>query len=234
MIADLKEMLTERLDLWYRTNKSYPERILFYRDGVSEGEFLHVLNQELPQIKAALEPENLNSKQERPKVTLLVVGKRHNTRFYATKESAGFTDNTSNLCPGLVVDRGATSVLYFDFFLQAHKGLKGHARPAHYYVLHDENEFSADDLQTLTHALCYQFGRATSSVSYCPPAYYADLACERGRCYIHGMLNAPNGSKATYGKTKVSDDDKQNSLKIARGLWGNGIHKNLAETMFYI
>ena len=31
--------------------------------------------------------------------------------------------------------------------------------------------------------MCYLFGRSTGPVSIPPPVYYADLACERSRCY---------------------------------------------------
>lgn len=33
--------------------------------------------------------------------------------------------------------------------------LQGTSRPAHYHVLWDENNFSADGLQSLTNNLCY-------------------------------------------------------------------------------
>ena len=38
-------------------------------------------------------------------------------------------------------------------------------------------------MQNLTYEMCYLFGRSTGPVSIPPPVYYADLACERSRCY---------------------------------------------------
>ena len=38
-------------------------------------------------------------------------------------------------------------------------------------------------MQKLTYEMCYLFGRSTGPVSIPPPVYYADLACERSRCY---------------------------------------------------
>jgi len=72
-------------------------------------------------------------------------------------------------------------------------GLKGHARPTHYTVVHDENKFNAvsvfrwklsgsdfvetyflqDELQRLCHELSHTFARATRGVSLIPPAYCA-------------------------------------------------------------
>jgi len=43
--------------------------------------------------------------------------------------------------------------------LQSHSGLQGTTRPTHYYVLHDENNFSAEDVQNLTYRLSYLYAR---------------------------------------------------------------------------
>jgi hypothetical protein len=42
---------------------------------------------------------------------------------------------------------------------------QGTSRPAHYHVLWDENNFTADALQSLTDNLCYTYARCTRSVS---------------------------------------------------------------------
>lgn len=49
----------------------------------------------------------------------------------------------------------------------------------------------------LTCGSCYGFGRATKAVSICPPAYYADILAERGRCYLAKYVNGrwPAGKK---------------------------------------
>ncbi|KAG2490291.1 hypothetical protein HYH03_011243 [Edaphochlamys debaryana] len=45
----------------------------------------------------------------------------------------------------------------------------------------DVSGVEADGVQLLTYWLCYLYQRTTRSVSYCPPAYYADRAAFRGR-----------------------------------------------------
>lgn len=66
--------------------------------------------------------------------------------------------------------------------------------PAHYYVILDEirdsTKLGADHLEQITHNLCYLHGTTTSAVSICPPAYYADKICERGRCYIADHIDS--------------------------------------------
>ena len=52
----------------------------------------------------------------RPKLSIIVCGKRHNTRFYPTQGRDAARDG--NPLPGTVVDRGVTPAYDFDFFLQ--------------------------------------------------------------------------------------------------------------------
>lgn len=238
MIGGLDELFKSRLRLWASHNKNaYPENILMYRDGVSEGQYELVLDQELPLLRKACKevyPAS-DTKKGLPHITIIIVGKRHNTRFYPT--NAQHADHSSNPQNGTVVDRGVTEARNWDFFLQAHTAIQGTARPAHYYVIHDEIfqhtkvpppfANTADVLENLTHNLCYLFGRATKAVSICPPAYYADLVCERARCYLSGVYNpspaeTPAGSVAgSVAATEVDFD----AVKI---------HDNVKDAMFYI
>ncbi|RMY71806.1 hypothetical protein D0863_04911 [Hortaea werneckii] len=124
------------------------------------------------------------------KLTYVVVGKRHNTRFYPdAKEVQG---NKGNVKPGLVVDQVITHPYSMDFYLQSHEAIQGTARSAHYFTLQNNMGLSADNLHIITHMLCYAYARATKGVSYCAPAYYADKLCDRGRAYLrHYYMNVP-------------------------------------------
>jgi hypothetical protein len=116
----------------------------------------------------------------------------------------------------------------FDWYLQAHAGLQGTVRPTHYTVVYDENSMGADEIQQGTHTASYLYGRATKAVSLVPPAYYADLACERGRCYLHKLLQGIGSSGATS-----TSNDEQIKQEAAR-MWQAGIHASLRNTMFYL
>ncbi|KAK2460802.1 hypothetical protein APHAL10511_007272 [Amanita phalloides] len=229
MVQALDGMMIERLKLYKGKNKKLPERILIYRDGVSEGQYHLVMEEEFPKIRAAFESFNTPQKRYQPKLTIVICGKRHHTRFYPTA-SADADPKKSNPLPGTVVDRGVTSVYHFDFFLQAHGGLQGSTKPTHYFVVHDTIGFNADQIQGLTNAICYTFARATKAVSLAAPAYYADLACERGRCYIHRLLHGHSNS----GVTSRSNDDEE-VMKEAAQLWNNGVNgARLKDTMYYL
>ena len=112
MITEVKDMMKERLTEYRNRNKKLPERVIVFRDGVSEGQFDTVLKEELPDIKAAFRAFS----QYNPKLTVVICGKRHHTRFYPTDPADA--DNNGNPKPGTVVDRGVTSIYHFDFFLQ--------------------------------------------------------------------------------------------------------------------
>ena len=148
----------------------------------------------------------------------------------------GEAHRSGNSANGTVVDRGATSMWNWDFYLQAHTCFQGAANPAHYYVVLDEIFGSgplkkphpvsntADTLKDFTHNTCYLFARATKAVSICPPAYYADLDYERARCYLSGVFDpaTPIGSSVTGGT--------QNTVTTA----DVRIYKRLRNSMFYL
>jgi eukaryotic translation initiation factor 2C len=115
---------------------------------------------------------------------------------------------------------------------KAHNGLKGTVRPTRYTVVYDEIRPDADTLQGLTHNLSYLYARATKGVSLVPPAYYADIACERARLYLSTLMNAGDArSVASGGSGEV---DRQRTYDRAVQDWGDGVHKDLKESMFYI
>lgn len=263
MVDDLTAMLKSRLELWQSRNKTLPDNILVFRDGVSEGQYDLVLNSELPLLRAACEDkkfEHYYKKAGKPKMTIVVVGKRHHTRFYPTKKEDAA--NTHNCKPGTVVDRGVTQARSWEFFLQAHHCLQGTARPAHYVVLHDEifrglkpkadqrHQHAADALEDLAHNMCHLFGRATKAVSICPPAYYADILCERARCYLAQHFDPDDASSVASAPAVLSEMSQQeidrlpqqardNLLQQAAQLRNQqqslvNIHPALKDTMFYI
>ncbi|KXN84381.1 Protein argonaute-2 [Leucoagaricus sp. SymC.cos] len=227
MITDLEEMMIERLKAYQARNKNgLPERILVYRDGVSEGQFATVIEQEMPPMIAAFRRMNV---KYRPKLTIVVCGKRHHTRFFPT--NPGDADNKANPLPGAAVDRGITSVCHFDFYLQAHGSLQGSSKPTHYFIIHDEIGFTQDQLQALTNSISYMFARATKAVSLVSPAYYADLACERGRCYLQDLFTG----RMSGGVSASSGTDDERVLQEARTRWRAGpTGRNIKDIMFYL
>ncbi|KAF9615336.1 hypothetical protein IFM89_022987 [Coptis chinensis] len=199
-------MIRELLISFYKSNKmSKPQQIIFYRDGVSEGQFSQVLLNELDAIlKACASLEE----GYRPRVTFVVVQKRHHTRLFpANHGNKNMTDSSGNILPGTVVDSVICHPSEFDFYLCSHASIQGTSRPTHYHVLWDENNFNfgyhAGGLQT-TYAIVIPsalYARCTRSVSIVPPVYYAHLAAFRARYYIEGdVSDSRTGASATSGQ----------------------------------
>ncbi|KAH8806441.1 QDE2 protein [Hyaloscypha sp. PMI_1271] len=234
MVTALEGMVLSLLELWQKRNEKLPVNILIYRDGVSEGQFQQVLDIELPLIRNACRQvyPAIATKQGFPKISIIICGKRHHTRFYPADTKNA--DKFSNCPPSTVVDRGVTEVRVWDFYLQPHACRQGTARPCHYTVIFDEifhgravkqpHTSPADALEELTHNMCHLFGRATKAVSLCPPAYYADLLCTRLRCYLADQFDPSNNPAAP---SVASGATSQTPFNIQ-------IHADLEDSMFYI
>ncbi|XP_048424946.1 protein argonaute 5 [Pyrus x bretschneideri] len=211
-------MIREHFRAFRQATGRKPERIIFFRDGVSEGQFSQVLLYEMDAIRKACQ-----SLQEGylPPVTFVVVQKRHHTRLFPTDQRK--TDRSGNIQPGTVVDTQICHPTEFDFYLNSHAGIQGTSRPAHYHVLYDENRFTPDALQMLTNNLCYTYARCTRSVSIVPPAYYAHLAAFRARYYIEGEYS--DGGSTTGSTGGVAGGARFRALPE--------IKENVKEVMFY-
>eukprot|EP00210_Caulerpa_lentillifera_P001708 g1641.t1 len=201
----MKESIRDLFLKFYTRNRVKPEGVFLYRDGVSEGQFQNVFEHEYNEIRAAC---NLLDSEYNPPITIVLVQKRHHTRLFPTSPQSG--DNKDNVLPGTVLDSAITSKFDFDFYLNSHSGIQGTNRPAHYYVLVDENGFGSDGIQLFSYWMCYLYCRCTRSVSYAPPAYYAHLAAVHGR-YLVSRESDSSSEGSNNGGTSVFNaklDDK--------------------------
>ncbi|KAJ2030332.1 hypothetical protein H4S04_005540 [Coemansia sp. S16] len=198
MVDKLQEAFARHLKLFYKAAGAKPLRIIFYRDGVSETQFAQVRNRELIELQRACASLEQGYK---PEITFLAVLKRHNTRFFPMNRGDG--DKNGNMIPGTIIDRSITMPGITDFYLFAHAAIQGTSRPTHYYVLHDDANFTADDIQQLTYHLCYTYAICTRSVSLVPPVYYAHRVADRARCHLVdmgvGFEEATESSSGHYG-----------------------------------
>ncbi len=62
--------------------------------------------------------------------------------------------------------------------------------------------------------MCYVSGRGTRTLSIVPPAHYANLVCERARCFVQAGLIPSN------------ERDSES--------WTAGVHPQLQDSMWYI
>jgi eukaryotic translation initiation factor 2C len=184
IIQDMENIMRQQLEFFYRHNSCKPEGIVLFRDGVGEGQFAQVLDSEVNAIRRACSSMN---QEYKPKVTFLVVQKRHHTRLFPRREDA--EGRSKNVPPGTVVDREITHPTEVDFFMVSHCSNQGVSRPTRYHLLcNDDDAMTENELQDIAYYLCHMFSRCTHSVSYPAPTYYAHLAAQRARVYLEGQM----------------------------------------------
>ncbi|CAG8608738.1 2182_t:CDS:1 [Ambispora gerdemannii] len=187
-IKEMQQIAKDLLTEYKQKNRFLPKKIIMYRDGVSESQYKMVLERELKAIKDAckdfkdIDGKTKKEKTYDPPITFIIVGKRHHVR--ANAEDRRNTDKNGNCVPGTIIDQKITHPYLFDFYLYSHSSLQGTSRPAHYIILYDENKFNVDTLQNFTYKLCYNYQRATRSVSIPPPVYYAHLSAKHARTNV--------------------------------------------------
>ncbi|XP_052870860.1 protein argonaute-2-like, partial [Anopheles cruzii] len=202
MVRDLENIVHRHVQLYQKYNGNLPERIMYYRDGVSNGQFAEILMIELQAIHAALARIGANFK---PPVTFIVVQKRHRKRFFPVGNCPTEGKN-GNVPPGTVIDRDITAPNRFEFYLVSHATVKGVVKPTKYVVLYDESECNSDQLQAMTNNLCYMFARCNRAVSYPTPTYYAHHAAYRGRIYLKNRGINMNDLEAACREIQISAD----------------------------
>ncbi|KAG2465296.1 AGO2 protein, partial [Polypterus senegalus] len=221
IIQDLATMVRELLIQFYKATRFKPTRIIFYRDGISEGQFHQVLHYELLAIReACIKLE----KDYQPGITFIVVQKRHHTRLFCMDRNER-VGKSGNIPAGTTVDTKITHPSEFDFYLCSHAGIQGTSRPSHYHVLWDDNHFSSDELQVLTYQLCHTYVRCTRSVSIPAPAYYAHLVAFRAR--YHLVDKEHDSAEGSHTSGQSNGRDQQALAKAVQ------IHQDTLRTMYF-
>ncbi|KAE9392991.1 Piwi-domain-containing protein [Gymnopus androsaceus JB14] len=184
IIAGLYEMVSsiikDYIDYQKNVEKKLPQdfkpkRLIFFRDGVSEGQFAEVKEKEVEILKKVCDDLKISPP---PKITFLVVGKRHHYRYVFPSERKQQRRSGSLVVTVLLEPSSTkefTHPLEFDWYLQSHGGLLGTSRSAHY----TDNKFTADALQAICYGLCYIYARSTRSVSI--PAPMPTLSVQRAK-----------------------------------------------------
>lgn len=132
---------------------------------MSESQYGMALHEEMRQIRSACEKydKTLRSQQKSfflnpkkdvwiPKITIIVVTKRHHARFYPKQDAYPpdiGTKEDKNLSAGTVVDTDVVTPNHWSFYLQSHASGLGTARSAHHIVLRDEAGYTPTELQKI-------------------------------------------------------------------------------------
>ncbi|KRY73109.1 Protein argonaute-2, partial [Trichinella pseudospiralis] len=223
LVIGIEKQFRERLVEYNVVNKSFPKNIIVFRDGVSEGQFMQVLDEELIALRRACKSFIKNCQ---PLITFVVVQKRHHARFFCCDEAAA-RGRGKNIPAGTVVDRAVTSPDEYDFFLCSHHGIQGTSRPTRYHVLLDESNMNANTMQSITYYLCHIY------VSIPAPVYFAHLVCARARYHVLAALNSGLVEKfSDEDSSSSSSSSKAESVK-AELVKIIALHSRVKKVMYY-
>ena len=221
-ITALKEMVVILLRRFRKSTSVAPEKIIFYRDGVDEGQFEKILIHELQAIQHACRELHPNYK---PQITFMVVQKRHHARFFA-EDPRDQRGKSRNAPAGTVVDTQICHPTEFDWYLLSHAGIQGTSKPAHYHVLYDDSNFKSDELQILTNQLCHTYVRCARAVSIPAPAYYAHHVAFRARYHLKEVDRGSGEGSTASGEEGVTLE-KEEMVRAVR------IHDKMSSTMYF-
>jgi len=120
IIQDLEDIIHLQLCKFKERARVIPKKIYYFRDGVSEGQFLQLLNEELIAIRRACLRLHMNYT---PAITFVVVQKRHHTRMFP-KHPIDFDGKFNNVPSGTIVDSQITHPTELDFYLCSHASIQ--------------------------------------------------------------------------------------------------------------
>lgn len=168
MASCMKVCLVDALKKYHDVNHKLPDRVVLYRDGVGDGELAMVKDFEVEQLKECMVQSG--NKEFRPKLAVIVVQKRINTRLLALEMNSS---DLSNPPPGTVVDHSVTKNDWYDFFVVSQHVRQGTVTPTHFVVVHDELGWNADRIQALTYKMTHLYYNWPGTVRVPAPCQYA-------------------------------------------------------------
>lgn len=181
-IMDFKNVALELLQKHREATGKMPNRIFYFRDGVSHGQFNEVRLREIGALREACRQIGWGKYQ--PAMTVIVAQKRHHTRF-GHMEGNGPLKNPP---AGTYIDTGVVHPEGFDFYMYTQHGRLGTSRPTRYQVIHDDKPYvTTDDLTAVIFHLSLLCARTFSSISIPAPIYCAHLAAFRAKEYFKGV-----------------------------------------------
>lgn len=172
LVQEDKDNVTSMVEEVLRETKRTPRNLLFYRDGVGEGMYQQVVEQELQRLRTKVAEIYAMKKLEPPKITFVIVQKRNHLRSVDEKSFDRNPPPGTYVDDVTVIDEGADN-----FYMYSHLALAGTARPTHYQIQVNEIGFAKRQLAEFTFALAHLHQGCTKSVSLPACVYYADLAC---------------------------------------------------------
>uniref|UniRef100_A0A8C7WWM8 Piwi-like RNA-mediated gene silencing 2 n=2 Tax=Oryzias sinensis TaxID=183150 RepID=A0A8C7WWM8_9TELE len=176
LISGFRACFLSTLQKYYELNHDLPQKIVVYRDGVSDGQLKMVELYEIPQLIKCFE----TFPNYEPKLVFIVVQKRINTILYSSSAN-GF----SSVPAGTVLDHTLTNKDWVDFYLTAHDIRQGVGLPTHYVTLYNTANLTPDHLQRLTFKMCHLYWNWPGTIRVPAPCKYAHKLAFLSGQFLH-------------------------------------------------
>ncbi|XP_071774763.1 piwi-like protein 2 [Centroberyx gerrardi] len=176
LINGFRVCLLAALQKYYEVNHNLPEKIVVYRDGVSDGQLKMVELYEIPQLLKCFQ----TFPSYEPKLVFIVVQKRITTTLYSCA-----TDRFGTPPPGTVLDHTLTHKDWVDFYLMAHQIRQGCGLPTHYISVYNTANLTPDHLQRLTFKMCHLYWNWPGTIRVPAPCKYAHKLAFLSGQYLH-------------------------------------------------
>uniref|UniRef100_A0A9J7YR26 Piwi-like protein 2 n=1 Tax=Cyprinus carpio carpio TaxID=630221 RepID=A0A9J7YR26_CYPCA len=176
IINGFRVCLLAALQKYYEVNHAFPEKIVIYRDGVSDGQLKTVELYEIPQVLKCFE----TIPNYEPKLAFIVVQKRISTTLYSYGSHHFGTPS-----PGTVLDHTVTNRDWVDFYLMAHSIRQGCGLPTHYIAVYNTANLTPDHLQRLTFKMCHLYWNWPGTIRVPAPCKYAHKLAFLSGQYLH-------------------------------------------------
>lgn len=236
---DLSKLLKARLDIWKDKRNAYPKNVVVYDKGLIVQD-RSARADDIIEIGKAFEAEGS------PKLTFIAVHKDHRAKLRTLGSFNATEDGNIPTASIIVRNHGIDNDKAWSFVLQGHKPLvaenittggvldpeipaKHATLPVHYSVLRDDIfSFNKEELENLTHDMCFLHGCGTTSVTDTLPIHYVRVLCERIVSYVRPWYY-PITKKARKGDAQ--EEDAPLEAMTAESIQWN---EKIANTMFYI
>ncbi|RWS28421.1 piwi-like protein 1 [Leptotrombidium deliense] len=193
---------------YHQVNGTLPQRVVVYRDGVSEGQIPHVFSYETKQLKDTIKKVAGTQKID---LAFVIVTKRVNGRFFLKQGERQF----ANPIPGTVVDTVVTRPERYDFYLISQSVRQGTVSPTMYNIIEDETNWKPIHHQQLAYKLCHLYYNWQGTISVPVPCQYAHKLAYLTGTSLH---QEPNPHLASLLFYLMSEENKGRS----RGYGGRG------------
>jgi aubergine-like protein len=151
---------------YHQINGRLPERVVVYRDGVSEGQIEHVFDYELGQIKEAIKKV---AGDDPVRLAFVIVTKRINARFFTRIGER----QAENPCCGTIIDSVVTRKERYDFYLISQSVRQGTVGPTMYNIIEDETNWKPTHHQQLAYKLTHLYYNWPGTIRVPAPCQYA-------------------------------------------------------------